>query len=162
MFSILRQRVKPRGGAVPDRRSRRIHAVRGRHAVLKRSLRAAASTLVVVALAAGALGIAPAHARSASPRARLVPHAHRLTGAETLARRSMGRPTSPAHGTLRLRRAAPRNPVAEPTRPTHTSTATGLAIAIPAVAPATPIATAAALLRFSSRASRTRGHPARA
>lgn|GEM_PF-3470453 len=141
--------------------SRRKHkgSNRSRRAIVTRSLRTAASALVVLALAASVFGASPARA-DASARRRAIPsYESGLASAGSHAHR--GQPaTPPPHRARWFHSPLLRNPFVE--QPTHLSAAAAShwRLASPVViTPDTSTSPITALLHFSSKASRTRGHP---
>jgi len=132
---------------------------RSRHAIVTRSLRTAASALVVLALAASVFGASPARADASTRRCAIPSYESGLASAGSLAHR--GQPaTPPAHRARWFRAPLQRNPLAE--QPTHqwAAAASQWGLASPVVvSPDTSKSPIATLLHFSSKASRTRGHP---
>ena len=141
-----------------SRRGRKIDAPTPRAAILTRSLRSAASALVVLTLAAGAFG---APVAGASPgRAKMPSH---LSGCVSAG--SHARETNPLAPNLprapRVKAAPQRAPIIE--QPTHPQGLIDNGEHATAVAPVSAESDSAtrASLRYRSKASRTRGSPVR-
>ena len=146
------------GGVMSSQRKHKSTA-RSRHAIVTRSLRTAASALVILTLSASVFGASPARAGASTQRAMLSSCQGGVVSAASVARRSHPAPP-PAHRGRWLHASSLRSPLSE--QPTHLSTAavTDSELAAPAVVTsATSTSASSALLHFSSKASRTRGHP---